>query len=127
MKMVTLGAFALVCAGVASLPASAAPFNPVPVIGSPDQQSTAVQQVNHRRHWRHRHSGWGLGFGLPLAFGLGAPLYADRYYGYGGHGYRDSGSGHVEYCFDRYRSYDLRTNTFMGYDGLRHECISPYM
>jgi hypothetical protein len=127
MKMVTLGAFALLCAGIASSPASAAPFNPVSMIGSPDQRSTVVQQVGHRRHWHHRRSDWDVDFGFPLAFGLSAPLYADPYYDYGYYGYRDSGSGHVEYCLDRYRSYDPRTNTFMGYDGLLHECISPYM
>jgi hypothetical protein len=29
---------------------------------------------------------------------------------------------HVAACYARYRSYDERTNTFMGYDGIRHEC-----
>ena len=29
---------------------------------------------------------------------------------------------HVRACFNRYRSYDEETNSFMGYDGVRHEC-----
>lgn len=29
---------------------------------------------------------------------------------------------HVEACYARYRSYDERTDTFLGYDGMRHRC-----
>ncbi|NGP19051.1 BA14K family protein [Devosia aurantiaca] len=28
----------------------------------------------------------------------------------------------VAACQARYRSYDVRTNTFLGYDGVRHPC-----
>lgn len=28
----------------------------------------------------------------------------------------------VRYCMDRYRSYDPRSGTYVGYDGLRHPC-----
>lgn len=31
-------------------------------------------------------------------------------------------SNHVDACYDRYRSYDARSDTFLGYDGLRHRC-----
>lgn len=31
-------------------------------------------------------------------------------------------SSHVDACYDRYRSYDERTDTYMGYDGRRHRC-----
>jgi hypothetical protein len=33
------------------------------------------------------------------------------------------GTSHVAACDARYRSYDLRTDTFMGYDGYRHRCL----
>jgi hypothetical protein len=29
---------------------------------------------------------------------------------------------HVQACYSRYRSYDERTDTFMGYDGIRKRC-----
>ena len=29
---------------------------------------------------------------------------------------------HVDRCASRYRSYDPRSDTFLGYDGLRHRC-----
>jgi hypothetical protein len=31
-------------------------------------------------------------------------------------------SSHVDACYARYRSYDERTDTFLGYDGRRHRC-----
>lgn len=39
---------------------------------------------------------------------------------------RNAGNAHVNWCLDRYQSYDPRTDTFLGYDGLYHRCISPY-
>jgi hypothetical protein len=36
------------------------------------------------------------------------------------------GGGHVEWCYDRYRSYRAYDNTFQPYNGPRRECISPY-
>ena len=33
---------------------------------------------------------------------------------------------HIEWCLDRYRSYNPATNTFIGYDGFQHECRGPY-
>lgn len=36
------------------------------------------------------------------------------------------GSAHVEWCLNRYRSYDPASDTFLGYDGYRHRCNSPY-
>ncbi|MET0436208.1 MAG: BA14K family protein [Devosia sp.] len=29
---------------------------------------------------------------------------------------------HVQACYNRYRSYDEETDTFMGFDGIRHRC-----
>lgn len=34
--------------------------------------------------------------------------------------------GHVDWCRARYRSYNPQTDTFLGYDGYRHYCYSPY-
>jgi hypothetical protein len=36
------------------------------------------------------------------------------------------GSSHVEWCLDRYRSYNPSTNTWVSYSGEVRECISPY-
>lgn len=86
-----------------------------------------------KRHWR-RHGGNGLFLGLGLApfyggygyGGYGAPYYAEPYYDEPYYIQPTGGSRHVRWCYDRYRSYDARSNTFLGYDGDRHRCRSPY-
>jgi hypothetical protein len=81
----------------------------------------------YRGHRYYRHGGryygnygwpyYGLGLGFGLGYGGGYDYYDDGYYG---------GGSHVQWCLNRYRSYDPRTNTYMGYDGYRHRCNSPY-
>ena len=39
---------------------------------------------------------------------------------------RGSGSAHVNWCYDRYRSYRAYDNTFQPYEGPRRQCYSPY-
>lgn len=87
------------------------------------------------RHWRddgwryrrHYRRGWDnpgvyLGLGL-LGSGL---LYNDNYY-YRPRVYRaPRASGHVQWCYSRYRSYRAWDNTFQPNYGPRRQCISPY-
>ena len=40
--------------------------------------------------------------------------------------YRGGGSSHVQWCYDRYRSYRAYDNTFQPYNGPRRLCYSPY-
>jgi BA14K-like protein len=57
---------------------------------------------------------------LPLIVGAGI-IATDAY---------DSGdysSQHVEWCFDRYRSYNPRYNTWVAYSGEVRQCNSPYL
>ncbi len=37
-----------------------------------------------------------------------------------------SGSRHVQWCYDRYRSYRASDNTYQPYNGPRRSCNSPY-
>lgn len=81
---------------------------------------------NHRRHY-----GYGYGSGLFLGLGLlpfYSPYYQPYYYQqpYYYPSYAGGGSRHVRYCLNRYRTYSPRSNTFIGYDGYRHRCRSPY-
>ena len=92
--------------------------------------------------------GPGYGYGDP-GYGYGDPGYAEDDSGYGGDdggpgyandgggpGYADDGGGqgygggggdpHVQWCMNRYQSYDSQSDTFMGYDGAPHRCNSPY-
>jgi hypothetical protein len=84
----------------------------------------------HHRHHHHRHLGFGFGTGLLFggAYAASPYYYDDPYYydyPYDG-GYVVSGTAaspeDVAYCRQRYRSYDIRTGTFLGNDGRRHPC-----
>ncbi|HVX98434.1 MAG TPA: BA14K family protein [Pseudorhodoplanes sp.] len=84
----------------------------------------------HRRHHRHR---FGFGPGFVAGIGLGyadyydypyAYAYDDAYDDYVGDAYAgptEDGSA-IAYCRQRYRSYDIRTQTYLGFDGQRHPC-----
>jgi hypothetical protein len=64
-----------------------------------------------RHHHHHRHGpSFGFSFIIPsVTLGLGG-----------------GSSAHVHWCLNRYRSYDPSSDTFLGYDGYRHRCNSPY-
>jgi len=118
----------------AALPAGPAGALPLPAVTArPVEAGTAVQLVDHRRYWRHRH--WGPYEGrrhwrrhhhhgnawVPFAIlGMGAMIGGaianDRAYG----------SSHVRWCANRYRSYRAYDNTFQPYHGPRRQCRSPY-
>lgn len=68
---------------------------------------------------------YGYGPGPYYRYGYGpGPYYGyEPQYGYGAY-YRASGYGGdaVAYCTQRFRSYDVRSGTYVGYDGYRHPC-----
>lgn len=72
-------------------------------------------------HSFHHHNGLGIGIAAGVGgFVLGSLLtqqqprtvYVDEY----------GGSWHVRRCYDRYQSYDARSDTYLGHDGYRHYC-----
>ncbi|WP_439925257.1 BA14K family protein [Nitrobacter sp. JJSN] len=92
------------------------------------------------RHWAGGGGGWhgggwrggGFypGFVAGSAIGFGSSFASPYYYG-DSYGYYDdspavevvpSGGDDVAYCQQRYRSYDVGSGTYLGYDGLRHPC-----
>ena len=83
-----------------------------------------VQTVQHRRHWRghnrhhrrHYRRGPGAGLGIGLATGalIGGAIASQGAYARA----RDADA----YCASRFRSYDPRSGTYLGYDGRRHAC-----
>ncbi|MDP1907417.1 MAG: BA14K family protein [Hyphomicrobium sp.] len=89
--------------------------------------------VGGNRHYRPRgYGGYGFGTGLVIGGALGSSYgyYGSPGYGYYDDGYYDEpvvtvapvGGDDVEYCRRTYRSYDVRSGTYLGYDGLRHAC-----
>lgn len=94
------------------------------------------RHYSHNRNWRRpnyhyrRHYRGGSGFygsGAFLGFGLGVPAY-NYYYNEPRRYYRTNrlSGAHVQWCYDRYRSYRAYDNTFQPYHGPRQQCYSPY-
>jgi hypothetical protein len=77
----------------------------------------------------HHHGAWGVGAAGFAAGALLGSALAPRpyyYYDYGPPAYAyEPGPGYddAEACCEaRFRSYDPRSGTYMGYDGRRHPC-----
>jgi len=97
----------------------------------PDARECNDWQSNHR-HWSrsqyqsfyryHRHDG---DFGGSIAAGLfgftTGVIISDAVSN--GARSRGMGDGHVQACASAYHSYSVRTDTYLGYDGVRHECM----
>lgn len=79
----------------------------------------------YKRHWDDRYYN---GFWFPAgAFIAGAIVGGAIANSNNGGYYRGGGgSAHVEWCYDRYRSYRASDNTFQPYNGPRRQCYSPY-
>jgi len=86
----------------------------------------------------YRHHGGGFVPGLAAGAIIGGVIASPGYgYYYGGPAYYDdqyyddgavvvapapAGDDAVAYCMQTYRSYDLQSGTYLGYDGSRHPC-----
>jgi len=141
--MRALMAPAVIAAGLFSLAGSAvaAPASGLQVLKDavPVQAGSQVEHVrwHGRRGWGHgRGWGWG-GFAAGAIIGgaLASRPYYSGYYGYGPTyyyepyyapppppAYYSGGGDDVAYCMQRFKSYDPRSGTYLGYDGRRHPC-----
>jgi hypothetical protein len=99
------------------------------------QTGANIETISHRRHWRghrwrrHHDDDWAYGGAFLGGVLIGSALnsaYYDDYYDYPPRRYYRVADDHVAYCLDRYRSYDVETDSFLGYDGYRHRCNSPF-
>lgn len=108
--------------------------------------ATAPVEKVYWRGYGWRGPGWGWGAagavvgGAIVGSAIANSYYGPRYY-YGGPGPYYGGPGPyyygpyqpayapgpapgdaVAYCMQRFKSYDPRSGTYLGYDGLRHPC-----
>lgn len=145
-----LGLGTLAFSGASASAAAMLPLSPA-LTGQANAASDGIVQVNHKKKWkknwgndnydwqyrkhRHRHND-GLYLSLPLIIGgayAANRYYGDDYYDDGDYGYDDGdyGSGlssrHVQWCLNRYQSYNPRNNTWVAYSGQVKKCYSPYM
>ena len=106
--------------------AAAPPATSAAALGASTAQSLATTvQWRGRRHWRGRHwrghrHGYRRGYGgagaiAGLAAGaiIGGAIAAQS---------AARADGSIQYCIDRFQSYDVNSQTYLGYDGLRHSC-----
>lgn len=68
---------------------------------------------SRRRGYQHFHGGYWYAFPWWLYAAPTPRLY-------------DYDSAHVRWCLRRYKSYNPRTDRYLGFDGFYHRCISPY-
>jgi hypothetical protein len=81
----------------------------------------------YRRGYR-RHNDFWFPAGAFIAGAIigGALATPDPYYAPRRVYRRAGGNAHVEWCYNRYRSYRAYDNTFQPYNGPRQQCYSPY-
>ncbi len=124
IKLAAAAAFAFT---FVALPAAAAPAANIDSLASKLAAPGDVETVQ----WRRRGWGYGAGFGTGVIIGgvYGAPYYYPSgpyypgpYYYRGPSYYSAPSSDAVAYCMRRFRSYDPRSGTYLGFDGLRHPC-----
>ena len=131
-------------------PAAATPLSSsLSLQGAAAAAGPPVETVQYRRGWRGAYRGGyrrgfgGAGIGIVAGAIVGGAIAASQPYGYGyssygpgyDQGYVDQGyvnqgyvvspggeGGDVAYFQQRFRSYDVRSGTYLGFDGLRHSC-----
>ena len=87
-----------------------------------DRCSRRDDRCRHYHRGHYYETPW---WTLPLIIGgsIAANNYDDDNYDDNDGGY---GSRHVEWCLDRYKSYNPRRNTWVSYSGNVNQCNSPY-
>ncbi|MDP1586091.1 MAG: BA14K family protein [Bradyrhizobium sp.] len=98
--------------------------------GGPRYSGGGHWQGRHGYRHHRRYGGFGTGLIIGGALGSSYGYYGAPY----GYGYYDDGyyeeplvaiapdGDAIEYCKRRFKSYDVRSGTYLGYDGLRHAC-----
>lgn len=90
---------------------------------------------NNNNNWKYRkhRRGYDNGLYLSLPLILGGAYAANNYYDNGYDDYDDYDDGgrvsnrHVQWCLNKYRSYNPRYNTWVAYSGQVKKCYSPYL
>ena len=117
-------------------PASAAAGNRMQQDQYISDYCTTYPSADQCPDWRMNHGHWSsnqyrtfytghqnsIGFGGNVAAGLfGFAVGAMLSTAVGNN--NDSDRAHVLACEDRYRSYDVNTDAYLGYDGIHHACL----
>jgi len=99
----------------------AASFHAMPEVTS---QQSIVENV-HRRRFRHRHNRRRNNSGN-VAAGILGGLIIGGIIANSARRSADRDEDHLDWCYDRYRSYRASDNTYQPYEGRRRQCRSPH-
>lgn len=109
--------------------ASAAVAGPAPALVERGAVSPLVDEAHHRRYRRPAPGYYPRRYGRRYRYRpyyrgwrYAPPRYRPRYRP----APRYNNRAHVRWCLNRYRSYNPRTDQYLGYDGYYHFCRSPY-
>jgi len=103
-------------------------------LGLAAQQTTATHEIQYRyrhrgyygpRYYRGYRGGYSTGAGVAAGIAAGALLGSAIAAQSAPRGYiidERPSRAEIEYCMRRFKSYDLRSMTYLGYDGRRHSC-----
>jgi hypothetical protein len=84
-------------------------------------EASVVENVRRRRYYRRRsNNGAGIALGIIGGLIIGGAIANSN------NRSRNRDRSHVDWCYDRYRSYRASDNTFQPYRGGRRQCNSPY-
>lgn len=135
MKRIAIMVLSVIMALTSYIPAQA--FPTISTVTTQKAKSANLLQIRDRRHYRG-HGGWrgnrhwrgdrryygrhyrrnnagaiigGLAAGAIIGGALSSQARAS------------SGSSHVNYCYNRYRSYRASDNTYQPYSGPRRQCV----
>jgi hypothetical protein len=84
---------------------------------------TSIFENVHRRGYRHRHR---RSNNAGIAAGIIGGLIIGGIIANSARRSANRDHDHVDWCYNRYRSYRARDNTFQPYNGQRRQCRSPY-
>ena len=100
------------------------------LITSVAPQTDIVENVHRRgyrhRHRRHRHHRHHRRSGAGVAAGIIGGLIIGGIIANSARRSARRDRAHVDWCYNRYRSYRHSDNTFQPYHGRRRQCRSPY-
>jgi opacity protein-like surface antigen len=107
-------------------PASAQPVQPVQPAAESNIVLAGGGWDDHRPHWKKRHhNGFYFGFHHGGVF-FDGPRYHRPHFHHPRPVIRLT-RAHINWCYDHYRSYNHRTNTYVRSNGRVKVCVSPYL
>lgn len=124
--MIAVAVMAISSGGASAQQAS---WNPVIGGEAASNYDGEIMKVRRRRGRGHRHGRRGRSNAAAALIGgiiIGAIIASQSHRGRYYDNYNSTRNAHLDWCYNRYRSYRAYDNTFQPYNGPRRQCISPY-